>query len=185
MTCPSRVPSSVSTSQPIRSFRVMAGPRDAPGDDVPCPFLEPIDPAVTISEVRQAMPRHREVHRAVDLSDEVNVDTAGRRGGGGAQSLPGGPDPPADEPADAWAEDTRTGQQRDHSGRTCLRDVDLQVVDVAHQGPLGVDDLSIQEPESGVVGSHAGRLAWNAIPRVCHWPAFVISISGSAATAAT
>src|SRR3954471_18492552 len=148
----------------------MVGSRDLGDDVIPHPALRRVG--------RKLRCRHVEPDGACDLRH------AGKRYEVLIRArFPAGPEPPverspraAEAATDAVRERARSGDDRDdHGGSAVLRNLELEVVDVAHQPLVVIDELPVEEVQAGV------ERAWGSH----QLPPLVASISGMAATAAT
>src|SRR4029453_15289206 len=152
-TWPALRPASSRTSAPSRSVRRIAGPRQPADEMVARPGLQPVG--------LQLRPGHAQLHRAPDPLDDPEGD-AGRAPGVAVAQAVGDPLQPGPEAApDPAAEGAGAGQDGGHQRRAAaVGDGELEVVDLAGQPPVAVDELAVEQVQPGFedAAGHGGQL---------------------------
>src|SRR5215218_7543980 len=168
-TRPALRPAWSTTSAPSSSLRRIVGSGQLPDDAVAGPGLQPVGLQLGLGDA--------EVDGAADLLDDGERDPGGMVVVAVAQAvgdrLQPGPEPPP-EPA---AERPRPGQDGRHRRRAAAGgELQLEVVNLARQAAILVDQLPVEQVQSRVHGAagHRDQL-----------PALVRIINGIVATATT
>src|SRR5215213_4802717 len=168
-TWPALRPPSSTTSAPSRSLRRMAGSRQVADEVVAGPGLELVGLQLGLG--------HAQVDGALDPLDHAEGDAGGAPVVAAPEAVGDRLQPRPGAAADPAAERPRAGQDGRHHRRAAAPgDLQLEVVDLAGQAAVGVDQLAVQQVQPGFqdAAAHGRQL-----------PALVRTIRGIVATATT
>src|SRR5215212_11532357 len=168
-TRPALRPASSTTSAPSRSLRRIAGSGEVADEVVAGPGLEPVGLQLGLGDAQ--------VDGAPDPLDHAEGDAGGAAVVAVAEAVGDRLQPGPSAAADPAAERSRAGQDgRDHRLAAALGHLQLEVVDLAGQAAVGVDQLAVQQVQPGFqdAAAHGRQL-----------PALVRIIRGMVATATT
>src|SRR3954447_8019192 len=115
------------------------------------------------------------MHRTVNLGDDVHGHMGGTGIDSGMQSPPNCFDPTADAATETGCPRARTTENHDDIGTAVAVKRELQIVDVRDFALVAVDNLAVEEQQTGVDAFRSLHV---------RAPAFVAIISGIAANAA-
>src|SRR5512132_492219 len=157
------------TSAPSRSVRRIAGSRQLADEVVAGPGLQPVGGQLGLG--------HAQLHRALDPLDDREGDAGRPAVVAVAQAVGDRLQPGPEAAADAAAEGPGAGQDgRDQRRAAALGELELEVVDLAGEPAVAVDELAVEQVQPGFedAAGHGGQL-----------PALVRTINGIVTTATT
>src|SRR5215211_4658280 len=168
-TWPALRPASSTTSAPSRSLRRIAGSGQVADEVVAGPGLQPVGLQLGLG--------HAQVDGALDPLDDGEGDAGRAVLVAVAEAVGDRLQPGPEAAAEPAAEGPRAGQDGRHHRRAAAGgDLQLEVVDLAGQPAVGVDQLAVEQVEPGFqdAAAHGRQL-----------PALVRTIRGMVATATT